>query len=569
MRARLALLALLLAAGLALPSAAPAQAPLSSENVSLLGRLPEAAGAISARFSEDGKVMYVSTAGGLLNYDVTEPAAPKLIGTLPLPHFENEDVDAGNGLVILTNDPSFTEVGAIFVVDVSDPAKPALRSQLTTYLPAGDSLGEAQTGNGHTVSCIQRCRYLWSTGSEEGVTVYDLTDPDAPAFMGKFEMPAVQRPNDDPEDGATPGFTHDVFVDRQGIGWVTGEDGTFGFDATGDPVRPTLVYRSDENVKNTGGGLPSDDGSGPLDFLHHNMIRTDLQLAQPAAGAGAVQQAGPTATPATATAAPAAATPARTTRRRAAPRVRYTKAERRALRRCDRRKTRRARTRCRAAIRRKAVRRAQRRAAAQTKLSRATTLGGTGDVLAVTEEDYLKPGCEGQGSLQTWQITGGRNSDGTTKLELLDQWTTELNELASATGRSPATGNCSAHWFDEDKGLLAQGWYDQGVRFMDISNPRDIKQVGYFISAGTYWGAYFAPTDPDRETVYAIDTAGGIDVLRIDRGAAAPAVAAPVLSRWTHESATAVRFEKSSTWGFACPLLAPDLRAKAKAAFPT
>ena len=68
------------------------------------------------------------------------------------------------------------------------------------------------------------------------------------------------------------GFTHDVNVDSHGITWVTGEDGTFGFDTT-DPLNPQLLLRSDESVTNTGGGLPGDDGSGPLDFLHHNSLR--------------------------------------------------------------------------------------------------------------------------------------------------------------------------------------------------------------------------------------------------------------------------------------------------------
>ncbi len=121
---------------------------------------------------------------------------------------------------------------------------------------------------------------------------------------------------------------------------------------------------------------------------------------------------------------------------------------------------------------------------------------GTGNVLAITEEDYAKPTCEGQGSVQTWRITDETNPDGTTKLELLDMWTTELNELANQTGRSPATANCSAHWFDERDGVIAQGWYDQGVRFLDISNPRDIRQVGYYTTTGTFWAAYFAPVRP-------------------------------------------------------------------------
>ena len=173
---------------------------------------------------------------------------------------------------------------------------------------------------------------------------------------------------------------------------------------------------------------------------------------------------------------------------------------------------------------------------------------GTGNVLAITEEDYLKPTCEGQGSVQTWRITVELNPDGSVKLELLDMWTTELNELSNQTGRSPATGNCSAHWFDEQGGLIAQGWYDQGVRFLDISNPRDIKQVAYYATTGTFWAAYFAPSDP-RDGLRAGHGVGHRRPVRgPERGVsrAAPATAAHLLS--------GKRLKPSSRWGFACPL---------------
>ena len=142
--------------------------------------------------------------------------------------------------------------------------------------------------------------------------------------------------------------------------------------------------------------------------------------------------------------------------------------------------------------------------------------------MAVTEEDYTRPGCEGQGSLQTWQITDERNSDGTQQAEAagpVDHRAERARDAGAAARRPPA--NCSAHWFDEDGGLVAQGWYDQGVRFLDISNPGQIRQVGYYATGGSFWAAYFAPSDPKREIVYALDTAGGIDVLHIDRGAGA------------------------------------------------
>ena len=79
-------------------AAGPATAaPLKSDNVRLLGKRPEATGAIGAKFSPDGETMYVTAATGLFIYDVSVPAVPKLQGHLTLPHFENEDVDVGEG----------------------------------------------------------------------------------------------------------------------------------------------------------------------------------------------------------------------------------------------------------------------------------------------------------------------------------------------------------------------------------------------------------------------------------------------------------------------------------------
>jgi hypothetical protein len=79
---------------------------------------------------------------------------------------------------------------------------------------------------------------------------------------------------------------------------------------------------------------------------------------------------------------------------------------------------------------------------------------------------------------------------------------------------------CSAHYFDLKKNLVAQGWYEQGVRFLDVSDPKKIRQVGYFIppSAMT-WAAYFPPTDPTLQTAYVFDATHGIDVLNIARPA--------------------------------------------------
>src|SRR3954451_16193796 len=43
-----------------------------------------------------------------------------------------------------------------------------------------------------------------------------------------------------------------------------------------------------------------------------------------------------------------------------------------------------------------------------------------------------------------------------------------------------AIGDCSAHWFTVKGNLVALGNYEQGTRFVDVSDPRNPQQVGYF-----------------------------------------------------------------------------------------
>src|SRR4051794_2548235 len=260
--------------------AAPAgAAPMfHSDNVTHVTSLPDAAGSASARFSPDGKYMYASTWKGLHVYDITKPDDPQRVGVLPLPHFENEDVEAGDGVVIISNDPS-EGLGVIYIIDVSDPSMPTIRSTIRN----GDIVGvtnefdvdDTKSNTGHIANCLQGCKWLWTTGTEEGISIFDLRDLDKPKFVRQMAMPKGKASGES-------GFTHDVFVDRSGIAWITGKDGTFGY-TTDDPANPRLVYRSDENVTNSGNDGPASPetaNSYPLDFLHHNSIRTDIQLAQ-------------------------------------------------------------------------------------------------------------------------------------------------------------------------------------------------------------------------------------------------------------------------------------------------
>ncbi len=105
--------------------------------------------------------------------------------------------------------------------------------------------------------------------------------------------------------------------------------------------------------------------------------------------------------------------------------------------------------------------------------------GRKGDVLYATEEN-LSSSCETSGRFATYDLRGTYNGEGfrntaktKQRMTALDTWTPEEKEGATACD--------SAHYFaDRGDSLLAYAFYGQGTRFLDVRNPRDIRQVGYF-----------------------------------------------------------------------------------------
>ena len=185
------------------------------------------------------------------------------------------------------------------------------------------------------------------------------------------------------------------------------------------------------------------------------------------------------------------------------------------------------------------------------------------DVLLVTEEDYIdqneRPpgGCRGQGKFQTWRIPSRSRP-----MQPLDTWQTELNGFLTggpaADSKAPVVVNCSSHWFDHRDGVVAVAWYEQGVRFLDVRDPSDIRQIGYHLPvAGATWAAYWVPNATDL--VYTADATRGIDVLRIGNAAdpAAPTLTAPIPAAWFGApggSASLRALEPSSRFGWSCPI---------------
>lgn len=238
-----------LVAALAFP--AVSDAAETSAGISVVTSIPDR-GVISAKAV--GQYLYVSSLSGVTIYDISVPRAPVRVGGLALPNAQNEDVDVGSGILLVSDDP-YGGRGVLHVIDVSDPANPRPLSTYRTWVPGLSDFSmpfPRKRGIGHTASCIQDCRYAWLAGSSNGIEVVDLRDPAHPRRAGGFRASAA---------GGWIG-THDVQVDGSGLAWVAGGNGTAAYDVT-DPVRPRIVRRTDER-----GGRPPWNR-----FIHHNSFR--------------------------------------------------------------------------------------------------------------------------------------------------------------------------------------------------------------------------------------------------------------------------------------------------------
>ena len=141
-----------------------------------------------------------------------------------------------------------------------------------------------------------------------------------------------------------------------------------------------------------------------------------------------------------------------------------------------------------------------------------------GDLLYVTNENIIA--CSQAGELKIVSLAGSYDGEGWAstptspfRLNLVGHWT-PWGKPGSAT-----TGSCSAHWFTVNGNTIVQAWYGQGTRFIDVSDPTNPTQIGYFrvpsgtsgVTSGsasaTYWHNGY---------VYVADYNRGIDVLKFD-----------------------------------------------------
>jgi hypothetical protein len=241
----------------ALPAAGqglPAEPPLAtSSNVHVLGHVPGSAAGMNFK----DHYAYVSGWSGVTVLDIAKPEAPQLVGALPLPHFENEDVDLCGDTLLVVNDRETRDLGSVmYVVSIANRTQPTVQA----ILPLGNT-GSSGRGSGHIANFVKSdCSQAWVDGGDH-VEVVDLTLPSAPRSLGKFESAASMS------DAFK--VSHDSELDSTGTVWNVGGGGAAGYKVTDDPLAPQLLGTTGE-----AGGNPSPYN----DFILHNSQRRDDTL---------------------------------------------------------------------------------------------------------------------------------------------------------------------------------------------------------------------------------------------------------------------------------------------------
>jgi hypothetical protein len=288
-------LALAASLGFAGPAAAIEQPAGAQKNMELKSSFPEAKYATAINFLQYGKgakqrdVMIATGRFGLITYDLADPAHPRKLDTLDnealrltgdpptsfprVTYWQNEDmdVDQHRKLVFMARDPrsfggttrSDTSVAGVYIVDLRDPQD----IKLITF---------HQLPTGHTTTCINDCRYLWTGGPASSASQLAAWPGGRPIIVTDVRDPKNPKTSPQPidlfrNDGQTA-YSHDVQVDSAGIAWVSGQGGVRGYWTEGrhyDPVKGVTREATATDPVPYGGGAFADDAT-PSQFMHNS-----------------------------------------------------------------------------------------------------------------------------------------------------------------------------------------------------------------------------------------------------------------------------------------------------------
>ena len=457
----------------ALASAAtPPPGAAISDSLQYLGRVPDSSMIVEGKFDTVmGRDVLVTTGRyGFRTYDVSDASKPRALDTFQPAeilgengYWQDEDmeIDRRRKLIIGALDPRHDDVDQESCPGIGTLSaknrNPKCRSGFYVisyknprHLQQIGKFNEVPAG--HTTSCIDGCKYVWTGGPARRDDLADLGpfEPGArgdgrPIWVTDLRNPARPKTFPNPvdlkrNDGLTD-YSHDVNVDAHGFAWVSGRGGLLGYATRGkwrDP-RTDRVRRAHpwNPVLVAGGGLPGGDNGvaqPQTDFIHNANRPTDGN------------------------------------------------------------------------VRARGVRK--------------------GNVALMTEEDFTGPDCDDAGRIVAADITGSLGGEGAAnstpenpfRMTALDSFHPAINAKDT---QSPNAG-CSAHYFEVSNGTLAAAWYNQGLRVIDASNARDLRQVAYYYVNGT--DPETNPSSNSWDTawrgnlVYLFDMDRGIEILRLKGG---------------------------------------------------
>lgn len=249
-------------------------APLQSDRMTSLASEPGQAG-ISGCFMQTAPLFVTSGLDQLQVWNVSKPAAPRLVGRLPHAVFENEAMNCGERRT-KTGTKRFALIGVdlyqaspddpqhvngleneLIVVDVTKPSAPTIRSRTP---------GSTST---HTVACAtpRDCTWAYSAGdgSDGRYSIFDLRNLDKPRELDR------DPDKEGLQNFASPGAGHKWNFDNAGYATHNGYEGTALFDVR-RPARPRLV-----TTTGAAGRGEDPDYPGWNDFIHHNSFRPNAK----------------------------------------------------------------------------------------------------------------------------------------------------------------------------------------------------------------------------------------------------------------------------------------------------
>jgi hypothetical protein len=542
MRRRGALAAAMAGLLLVVPASASAADPppgaVKSDNLEYVKWVPDTRQLVEGKFDEvRGKDILVLTGRfGFKTLDVSDPANPEALDSFlpegiesPSGYWQDEDMelDTRRKLIIGALDPRHNDSdptatgcptsdgqavrdvdckSGFYVISYADPKN--LRQVAFVSLPSG-----------HTASCIQKCKYIWTGGPARRSdqdwlnttipqvgptpTLNDrLIGDGRPIWVTDLTNPAKPEVSDEPVDlyrnDGYSDYSHDVDEDEKGIAWVAGRGGIRGYATSGrhrDPYQNRWRTATPFDPILVGGGglswddptVDGDDGVAQATMFMHNTGRpTD----------GAVRAEG--------------------------------------------------------------VKK--------------------NNILLGTEEDFTTP-CGSSGRIVASDLTdswGGEPAQQSTRtnpyrMKTLDSFHPFIDTPETA---NPNLG-CSAHYFEVEGPLMGAAWYGQGLRLIDIHDARNLRQVGYYRVAtpaggdpavnpsSSSWDVGFKSYRKKGDYVFLFDMARGVEILRIKNGglsatARMKSVTAPSLKRDRYAAKPVSSLVSTSGAGgsasYVCPL---------------